>query len=97
MIHPDHLITESSIHSPAIDHTKLCPQAITVYTHHFSRPAYLFKIKASAYSPRPLVDGAFVDFELKTTEERALQQQESKFLSFVRTGLLDVSVLILSA
>lgn len=60
---------------------------MTVYSHHFSNPKYLFKIRKSAYKPQPLVDGAFVDFELKISSERQNQTDESNFISFVSRSL----------
>lgn len=54
-----------------------------MYSHHFSDPKYLFKITKSAYKPQPLVDGAFVDFALKTSNERPNNADESNFISFV--------------
>lgn len=56
---------------------------MTVYTHHYSDPKYLFRIPKAAYYPQPLVDGAFVDFKLKRLEERVNADVETKFLSFV--------------
>ena len=61
---------------------------MTVYTHHYSDPEYLFKISKTAYLPQPQVDGAFVNFKLKPPAERLHVESEKRFLSFVRMRIL---------
>ena len=63
---------------------------MTVYTHHYSHPEYLFKISKTAYFPQPQVDGAFVNFKLKRPVERCHVDSEKRFLSFVRMEILSV-------
>eukprot|EP01026_Neomeris_dumetosa_P050267 TRINITY_DN4403_c0_g1_i3.p2 TRINITY_DN4403_c0_g1~~TRINITY_DN4403_c0_g1_i3.p2 ORF type:complete len:211 (-),score=16.51 TRINITY_DN4403_c0_g1_i3:416-1048(-) len=61
-------------------------RAMTVFTHHYSQPKYLFKISKEKYYPEPQVDGALVRFVLKTESERINQENEKRFLQFINLG-----------
>jgi hypothetical protein len=61
---------------------------MTVLTHYFSVPTYLFKIDRSCFFPVPSVHGAVVTFDLLPPTERPAVQNEREFQMFVRQAFL---------
>jgi 16S rRNA A1518/A1519 N6-dimethyltransferase RsmA/KsgA/DIM1 with predicted DNA glycosylase/AP lyase activity len=57
---------------------------MTVFSHFFSEPEYMFKIDRYAYFPSPEVHGALAVFTLLPPEEREHVRSVREFQSFVR-------------
>ena len=57
---------------------------MTVFSHFFSKPEYMFKIDRSSYFPSPEVHGALAVFTLLPPEEREAVRSVREFQSFVR-------------
>lgn len=57
---------------------------MTVVTHFFSHPEYLFKIDRQCYLPAPAVHGALAMFTLKQSHERPPVRSEREFRTFVQ-------------
>eukprot|EP01024_Parvocaulis_polyphysoides_P067839 TRINITY_DN8185_c0_g1_i1.p1 TRINITY_DN8185_c0_g1~~TRINITY_DN8185_c0_g1_i1.p1 ORF type:complete len:351 (-),score=60.60 TRINITY_DN8185_c0_g1_i1:25-1077(-) len=58
-------------------------RAMTIFVHQYSFPNYKFLIQKEKYYPVPKVNGALVQFTLKTPDERNNFENEKKYLQFV--------------
>jgi 16S rRNA A1518/A1519 N6-dimethyltransferase RsmA/KsgA/DIM1 with predicted DNA glycosylase/AP lyase activity len=61
---------------------------MTVISHYFSVPQYLFKIDRSCFFPVPKVHGALAVFRLLEEQERPVVPNERDFLIFTRQAFL---------
>lgn len=58
-------------------------RAMNLEVAFYSKPTYLFEVDRTAYFPEPNVDGAVVEFELRTRHQYLLQE-DMHFLNLVR-------------
>lgn len=61
---------------------------MTVFTHFYGEPKYVFKIDRSCFYPVPNVHGALATFSLLTSPEWPPVRDEREFLVFVRQAFL---------
>jgi 16S rRNA (adenine1518-N6/adenine1519-N6)-dimethyltransferase len=63
-------------------------RAMNVIVQFYSTPSYLFRVDRRLYVPRPKVDGAVVEFALKSSSARPSVPSEADFVSLVKRGHL---------
>ncbi len=63
-------------------------RAMNVIVQFYSTPTYLFRVDRRLYVPRPKVDGAVVEFALKSLSARPSVPSEAEFVSLVKRGHL---------
>lgn len=61
---------------------------MTVFTHFYSLPQYVFKIDRSCFYPVPNVHGALATFSLLPSADWPCVRDEREFLVFVRQAFL---------
>lgn len=59
-------------------------RAMTIVAQFFSNPQYLLKISKGVYHPQPKVDGALVDFAIKSENDAWASIDESAFVDMVK-------------
>eukprot|EP01023_Acetabularia_acetabulum_P066783 TRINITY_DN9070_c0_g1_i1.p1 TRINITY_DN9070_c0_g1~~TRINITY_DN9070_c0_g1_i1.p1 ORF type:complete len:327 (+),score=26.38 TRINITY_DN9070_c0_g1_i1:156-1136(+) len=58
-------------------------RAMTIFVHQYSNPKYKFLIQKEKYYPIPKVNGALVQFSLKSEDERLNLGNEQQYMKFV--------------
>jgi 16S rRNA (adenine1518-N6/adenine1519-N6)-dimethyltransferase len=63
-------------------------RAMNIIVQYYCDTKYVFRVDRFKYTPVPKVDGAVVEFKLKTQEERLQVPSEKDFISLVKRGFL---------
>lgn len=61
---------------------------MTVFTHFYSKPSYIFKIDRSCFYPVPNVHGALALFQLRESKDWPQVRDDKEFCKFVRQAFL---------
>ncbi|GMH39096.1 hypothetical protein BSKO_06994 [Bryopsis sp. KO-2023] len=64
-------------------------RSMTIFTQYYSDPTYKMKISKGVYYPQPKVDGALVDFAIKTETERMDVGDDKTFISMVNKSFAE--------